>query len=77
MRSPPRTGARWTVTWLYRGTHPVEQNFWADYDRWHDSGYYTAPYAPHEPHPHSYVRAEVSFAGGVVKEWHNLSRPND
>jgi hypothetical protein len=66
-----------TVTWLYRGTYPEEQSFWSDYDRWHDSGYYTAPYATHESHPRSYVRAEVRFAGRVVKEWHSLPGPGD
>ena len=64
-----------TVAWLYRGTYREEQNFWSDYDRWHDSGYYTAPYATHDAHSHSYVRAEVRFAGGVVKEWHSLPGP--
>ena len=66
-----------TVTRLYIRTHPKEQNFWSDYDRWHDSGYYTAPNAAHDSHPRSYVRAEVSFVGGVVKEWNSLSRPGD
>jgi hypothetical protein len=66
-----------TVTWLYRGTYPVEQSFWSDYDRWHDSGYYTAPYAAHDSHPRSYVRAEVRFTGGVVKEWSSLPGPGD
>lgn len=66
-----------TVTWLYRGTHSDAQSFWSDYDRWHDSGYYTAPYATHDSPPRSYIRAEVRFAGGVVKEWHSLPGPGD
>jgi len=65
------------VTWLYHGTYREEKSFWSDYDRWHDSGYYTAPYATHDARPHSYVRAEVRFAGGVVTEWHSLAGPGD
>lgn len=66
-----------TVTWLYRGTYKENQSFWSDYDRWHDSGYYTAPYATHDSHPRSYLRAEVRFAGGVVKEWYSLPGAGD
>jgi len=66
-----------TVTWLYHGTYPEEHSFWSDYDRWHDSGYYTAPHATRDSHPRSWVRAEVGFAVGVAKEWHRLPRPGD
>ncbi len=66
-----------TTTWLYLGTYFEEYRGWSFYGYHHGyrGRYYTAPYMTYDYAPRSYVRAEVKFEGGVVKEWRTLPGP--
>jgi outer membrane protein assembly factor BamE (lipoprotein component of BamABCDE complex) len=69
-----------TVTWLYTGSYLQGYTFWSHpgyfgpYDRFHGPGWY-GPSFQHEYMPVNYVRAEVVFENGVVKEWRTLPSP--
>lgn len=64
-----------TVTWLYHGTHLQEYRYWSyRYIRYGDRCW-PEPYLEHDYYPRSYVRAEVVFENGVVKEWRSLPAP--
>lgn len=63
------------TTWLYFGTTFDEFRTWnmpyqTYYGRW-----YGGPYISYHYAPRSYVRAEVRFEAGVVKEWRSLPEP--
>src|SRR5687768_1646095 len=64
-----------TVTWLYHGTYLQEYRYWS-YRPWSYHGYYpyyySAPYLDFDYIPHHYVRAEVMFEDGLVKQWRTL-----
>lgn len=66
-----------TTTWLYAGTYFEEYRGWSFYGHHHGyrGRYYTAPYMTYDYVPRNYVRAEVKFEGGVVKEWRSLPGP--
>ena len=64
-----------TTTWLYHGSQLEEHRYWSYRgvragDRW-----YSQPYLEHEYYPRSYVRAEIVFEEGLVKEWRSLPEP--
>ncbi|MDB6111599.1 MAG: hypothetical protein JWR69_3349 [Pedosphaera sp.] len=52
-----------STTWLYEGGYLEETRYWG-YRRVH-----------YDYNPRSYVRAEIVFVNGVVKEWHTLPQP--
>jgi hypothetical protein len=52
-----------SVTWLYEGGYLEETRYWG-YRRVH-----------YDYNPRSYVRAEIVFVNGVVKEWRTLPQP--
>lgn len=52
-----------TTTWFYQGGYVDEQRYWGAY-RLHY--YYT---------PRTYIRAQVVFANGVVREWQTFPEP--
>ncbi len=64
-----------TVTWLYNGTYLQEYRYWS-YQPFFYGGYrpysYAAPYLDYDYVPYNYVRAEVVFQDGVVKQWRTL-----
>lgn len=64
-----------TTTWLYFGTAFDEYRTWnvpysTYYGRW-----YSPPYISYHYAPRNYVRAEVHFEAGLVKEWRSLPPP--
>lgn len=64
-----------TMTWIYRGTQLVEYRYWG-YPGWcYYDRFYSYPFFAYEYYPHSYLRAEVVFEKGLVKEWRSLPRP--
>ncbi len=67
------------VTWLYTGTYFDEYRDWSYYGHYHSyrGRHYTAPYMTYDYVPRNYIRAEVKFEGGVVKEWRSLPGPAD
>ena len=65
-----------SVTWIYHGTYFEEHQFWG-YPYYGHYGYcrryyYPGPYLAYDYSPRTYVRAEVRFVGGIVKEWRSL-----
>jgi hypothetical protein len=64
-----------TVTWLYHGTYLQEYRYWS-YSPWAYHGYYpyyySSPMLDYDYIPHHYVRAEVTFEDGLVKQWRTL-----
>lgn len=64
------------LTWLYHGTYYEDRRYWAFRD-YGFPGYYTSPTLEHDYYPRGYVRAEVVFENGLVKEWRTLPQPPD
>jgi hypothetical protein len=64
-----------TVTWLYQGTYLEEYRYWNSRPSYHGNHCYPETYLERDYYPHSYVRAEVVFENGVVKEWRSLPQP--
>jgi len=64
-------------TWLYLGTYFDEYRGWGYYGNYHSyrGRSYTAPYMTYDYVPRNYVRTEVRFEQGVVKEWRTLPGP--
>lgn len=68
-----------TVTWLYHGTSYQEYSSWG-YPYYGFYGgrrryYYAGPSLTYEYYPRAYIRAQVRFENGVVKEWHTTPAP--
>jgi len=63
------------VIWLYHGTQMEEHRYWTYLGYGYRHGYCSSPYLVTEYYPRSYVRAEVVFGNGVVKEWRTLPSP--
>jgi len=64
-----------TTTWLYHGSHLVEYRYWTSRSYCVGDRFYSHPYLEHDYYPRNYVRAEVVFEKGVVKEWRSLPSP--
>ena len=64
-----------TVTWLYHGTYLQEYRYWTYHHYCVGRGFYASPYLDYDYYPRSYVKAEVVFEGGKVKEWRSLPQP--
>ena len=64
-----------TVTWLYTGTYFEEYRYWTVPNYYGRGRYYSPPYMTYDYQPRGYVRAEVKFEGGIVKEWRSLPQP--
>jgi hypothetical protein len=72
-----------TVTWLYSGSYLQPYTTWGysgyhgygPYDRYYGAGGYPGPFLYHDYLPVNYLRAEVVFENGVVKEWRTLPSP--
>jgi hypothetical protein len=69
-----------TVTWLYQDTYLQSYSYWGyspfyhpGYGRYRD--YYSGPQLVHDFQPVPYVRGEVNFEGGLVKQWRTLPSP--
>ncbi len=60
------------TTWLYFGTSFEEMRSWEMAHGRYSGRWYGGPYISYHYAPRNYVRAEVRFEAGVVKEWHRL-----
>ena len=65
------------LTWLYFGTYFEEYRGWNyyGYNHCYRGRYYAGPYMTSDYVSRSFVRAEVRFEGGLVKEWRSLPEP--
>ena len=64
-----------TTTWLYQGNYLEEYRRWS-YRYSHFGGRcFAEPFLDHDYYPRSYVKAEVVFENGAVKEWRQLPQP--
>jgi len=71
-----------TVTWLYQDSYLQSYSYWGTspfyhpgYGRGRYYDYYPSPQLVHDFYPVPYVRAEVNFEGGLVKQWRTLPAP--
>lgn len=65
-----------TLTWLYYGTYYEWHHYWSYHSYCYGPyGYYGAPYFGYDYYPRSYIRAEVHFQQGLVREWRSLPAP--
>jgi hypothetical protein len=63
------------TTWLYHGTYFEQYRYWSYHSYCYGyHGYYAAPYFGYDYYPRSYIRAEVLFRDGIVREWRSLPR---
>jgi hypothetical protein len=67
------------VTWIYQGTYYQPYSYWTysapwywGYGRYYDPG----PHFAYDYHPVPYVRGEVYFERGVVKQWQTFASPH-
>jgi hypothetical protein len=70
------TAAGTTIRWLYPGTYLQGYSHWTypgHFGPYHR--YYFGPTLSHDYMVLNYVKAEVVFEGGVVKEWRTLPSP--
>jgi|ERR1041385_1486224 hypothetical protein len=64
-----------TTTWLYHGAYLEEYRRWSYRYSHYGGRCYTEPFLDHDYYPRSYVKAEVIFENGLVKEWRRLPEP--
>ena len=64
-----------TTTWLYHGAYVEEYRRWSYRYSHYGGRCYPEPFLDHDYYPRSYVKAEVVFEAGVVKEWRSLPQP--
>jgi hypothetical protein len=69
-----------TETWLYQDTYLQSYSYWGysplyhpGYSRYH--GYYPGPQLVHDFQPVPFIRGEVTFENGLVKQWRTLPSP--
>jgi len=66
------------IRWLYSGTYLRGFTHWTypgPYGRYYNGYGYGGPDLVHDYVVLGYIRAEVVFEGGVVREWRTLPRP--
>lgn len=63
------------TTWLYEGGWMEETRYWAYRQMGTGPDLYLERYLLNDYQPRTYVRAELRFAEGRLKEWRTLPRP--
>lgn len=72
------TGQGATTTWLYHGHHLQSRHYWGYREyKDHQGRLLLSRSLETDYYPQDYLRAEIIFAEGKVKEWRTLSRPLD
>jgi hypothetical protein len=61
--------------WLYEGTGWQEYRYWVYRPVPTGYGYAPMPYLQTDYNAYPYVKAEVVFQDGVVREWRTMPRP--
>jgi hypothetical protein len=64
----------WT-TWVFHGQVMEESRYWTYREIARDGTRFLERYLESDYFPRSYVRAEISFQNGAVKNWRTLPRP--
>jgi hypothetical protein len=70
------TQAGATTHWLYHGSSLREYRYWTYRGVRVGNRYYSEPYMAQDYYLQPYVRSEIVFQNGVVKEWRTLPSPN-
>lgn len=63
------------TTWLYEGGWMQESRYWAYRQMGTGRDLYLERYLINDYEPRSYIRAQLRFADGKLKEWQTLPRP--
>jgi len=63
------------TTWLYHSTYMQETRYWAYREVYRGNQQFLERYLERDYDPQDYVKAEIIFANGVVKEWRTMPRP--
>ncbi|MBA4147647.1 MAG: hypothetical protein H0X66_05990 [Verrucomicrobia bacterium] len=64
------------TTWLYHGTYMQQYRYWNYREVANADGVFLERYLDTEYNPRSFLHAEITFQGGVVKSWRTLPRPH-
>ena len=73
LNSESSHGAR--TTWLYQDTQLQEYRYWSSRPYYAYGHYFSTPTLEYDYYPRSFVRAEVNFENGVVKDWQTFAAP--
>jgi hypothetical protein len=65
------------TTWLYEGGWMKESRYWAYRQTGTGADLYLERYLINDYQPRTYVRAQLRFVDGKLKEWQTLPRPAD
>jgi len=63
------------TTWLYEGGWMQENRYWAYRQMGTGPDLFLERYLINDYQPRTYVRAQLRFVDGVLKEWQTLPRP--
>lgn len=63
------------TTWQFHGAWMQETRFWTYREVTKDNTMFLERYLERDYNPRDYVKAEITFANGVVKQWRTLPRP--
>lgn len=63
------------TTWLYEGGWMKETRYWAYRQMGTGSDLYLERYLINDYQPRTYIRAQLRFVDGKLKEWQTLPRP--
>ena len=69
------TQAGSTTHWLYHGSSLREYRYWTYRGVRVGRHYYSEPYLAQDYYLKPYVRSEIVFQGGLVREWRTLPSP--
>ena len=69
------TQAGATTHWLYHGSSLREYRYWTYRGVRVGNRYYSEPYMAQDYYLQPYVRSEIIFQDGVVREWRTLPSP--
>ncbi len=64
-----------TTTWQFHSTVMQETRYWAYREVYRGNQQFLERYLERDYDPQTYVKAEIIFTNGVVKEWRTLPRP--
>ncbi len=64
-----------TTTWVYHGSQLQAYHYWTYYGYRAHGYYWGQPYLATDYYSHEYIRAEVVFENGLVKEWRTWPAP--
>ncbi len=64
-----------TTTWLYQSSYLEEYRFWNYREVALRDGVFLERYLDTDYTPRSFLRAEITFVGGLVTSWRTLSGP--